>query len=779
MEFETFPLRKGFLLIPQDDYKEWPKYILNPDRSRLSPETLAQVLQAWLFFGLMIEVLKVSGVSVNVQDFIQREGSDTYVTTTALPKYLSEWEQKELSCSRTDRKAHFQRQQHMIMISTYFRLHQLSGERWEEELLFWVERSKESYTVALPLAIDMSITILSETLDRASRRAFGNLDRSSADTTLHNKSLMDQLKAWAWCPSEISLILEGLDDTSGFYVSQVDRQRLRADHSKCSSNKCLAFNIVTEQYETKHTFDCPGYQFLDVDRQQLAATIRRGRTPRACLQFAASCHAAPIKITVDESGPYVAISHVWSDGLGNSNANSLPTCQLLRLHRLALALNVGFAEGTSAIWIDSLLVPVKKGNEKRLALSLLCDYYQAADKVLVLDSDLLQASIASTNEELITRIFFSTWMRRLWTLEEGILSRTNLEFQFRDGTFSMSNFSDPHQFSKSFTGIGEVITRNMRKLLPNLANYYQRSPENSQSRRPVIAELLPALEYRLTTKAVDEPLCLAHILGLDASRLVVIDDAHLRMKRLLQLLAEHQALFPMRFLFTKEPKLQLEGFRWAPTSFMALDHEDVTYLLDHSDSPYTRSTDKGLQIKGLAGFTLRFGSETFKKVMYAEADMRVYALTPVPVGKSCRKTERFWTPESLNEALKIDPTQCWNPEMQALLSTSPETTAVLCDNSFGLLVSIYDSVGRPSDPDGSLLYVRPIGQVYKRELKTASQNFFATGADSDMLKQLQPDFSEAEIGKQMRDALDKVHDSKTSTFLRCKAIDPSQRWCVG
>ena len=428
----------------------------------------------------------------------------------------------------------------MIMISTHFRLHQLSGERWEEELLFWEERSKESYTVAVPLAIDMAITILGDTLDRASRRALGILDRVSTGTIFHNQSLMDQLKAWAWCPSEIALILEGLDDTSALFASQLDRQRLRADHSKCSSNKCLAFNIVTEQYETKHTFECPGCQFLDVDRQQLAAIIRRGRTPRACLQFAASYHAAPINITVEESGPYVAISHVWSDGLGNSNANSLPACQLLRLHRLALALNVGFAEGTSAIWIDSLLVPVKKGHEKRLALSQLYDYYQAADKVLVLDSDLLQASIACTKEELITRIFFSTWMRRLWTLEEGILSRTNLEFQFRDGTFSMSNISDPHQFSTSFTGVGQIVTGNVRALLPNLANYYQRSPETSPSRRPVIAELLPALEYRLTTNAVDEPLCLAHILGLDASRLVVIDDAHLRMKRLLQILAEHQ-----------------------------------------------------------------------------------------------------------------------------------------------------------------------------------------------------------------------------------------------
>ena len=54
--------------------------MLSPDGSRLTPEDLAPVLQAWLFFGLIIEVLKVSGVSVDIQDFIQREGSDIYIS---------------------------------------------------------------------------------------------------------------------------------------------------------------------------------------------------------------------------------------------------------------------------------------------------------------------------------------------------------------------------------------------------------------------------------------------------------------------------------------------------------------------------------------------------------------------------------------------------------------------------------------------------------------------------------------------------------------------------
>ena len=779
LEFETFPLRKGFRLIyltPQDT--EWPKFVLNTDGSRLTPEALAPLLQAWLFFGLLVEVLKVSGVSADIHEFVQREGSDIYVITKALPKYLSQWEYNESLLSNTDRKKHFQRQQKMMEMAMYFRLHQLSGDWWQESLLHWVERPKDSYFVTLPLPIEISIVILGETLDRASRRARGYQDILTGTGSL-NKCLIDRLKACAWCPSEISLLQEGLDNTSAFFASRLDRRRLKADHSNCSTNKCRAFNIATERYETQHTHDCPGCQFIGVDGQQLASIIGRNEVPRAYLQSLAFNNTVPLRLSIGSSGPYVAISHVWSDGMGNAKANSLPTCQLLRLHRMASALYPGFAEGHSTIWIDSLLVPVKEEHEKRLALSQMCNYYRAAEKVLVLDSDLLHASKMCPTEELIARIFFSTWMRRLWTLEEGVLSRGNLEFQFCDGTVSMNELSDQSQFLKSVTGIGEVLSGNMLASVPKLANYYPRSADNSQRQRPVIVQLLPALEYRLTTKDVDEPLCIAHILGLDASRLVIIKDAHLRMAKLFEIFAEQQAFFPMRFLFTKEPKLQFDGFRWAPTSFMALDYEDNNYLRDHSDSPYVRTTDRGLLIDGLAGFALRFGSTTFKKVVYAEVDKRIYALSPVRVGEGCREGGRFWTPDTSDDAFNVVPAQCWNPEMQAMLGTSTETTPVLHKGDYGLLVSIYDSVGKASDPDGSLIYARSIGQIYVRELKTASQNYSAVNANSGVIKFTQSDWDFSETEKQMREALEQVYDPETSTFLRCTAIDPSQRWCIG
>lgn len=775
IDFETFPLRKGFTLAPRDD--EWPRFILHADGSRLTPEALAPIAQAWLFFGLIIEVLKVSGVSVDIKDLIQCEGEHTHITMRALPKYFVEWEEKERLLSKKDRKMHFRRQQHLITIAMCFQTHQLSGQ-WLGDSLYWGGRPKESYVVALPFAIEMSIVILTETLDRANRRAFGNLGRMIAGA-FENPRLIHYLnEACAWCPSEVSLARQSMDDTLALFASRLDRKRIQGDHSKCSISKCMAFTIDTEQYKTKHDVDCPGCQDIGIDAEELNSILRQGHTPRAYLQLAVTDHTAPIKLTVKDSGPYVAISHVWSDGLGNPNTNSLPICQLLRLHRMAAKLDVGFADRCTAIWIDSLLVPVNKGHEKRLALSRLCDYYQAATKVLVLDSDLLQVSQACTKEELMTRVFLSTWMRRLWTLEEGILSRENLEFQLHDGAVSLSDLGELSDFSTSATTTGSTLKKNMLLWLPKIANYYRRPPNDFRLQHPVIVELLPALEFRSTTKVIDEPLCIAHILGLDASKLVVIDDAPLRMKRLMDLLAEYQALFPMRFLFTKEPKLQLDGFRWAPASFMTLDREDIDHLQSSDDSFYTPLTDKGLLTSGMDSFLLRFCGKTFKKVTYAEVDKRIYAITPVPVGKSCLGAERYWTPESSTEALDVDPA-CWETEMQAMIGKRPEMTAVVYVGSKGVLVSSYNSEGKPGDPNGSLVYARYISRVYVQELKTESQNYVVMGADSDDIKFTDPTWDFAETEKQMQEVLNVVHDPETSTFLRCRAIDPCQRWCIG
>lgn len=316
----------------------------------------------------------------------------------------------------------------------------------------------------------------------------------------------------------------------------------------------------------------------------------------------------------------------------------------------------------------------------------------------------------------------------------------------------------------------------MSYYLPNLANYYQRPCDSIQCQKPMLAELLPTLEYRSTTKAVDETLCIAHILGLDISRLLLTDDVCLRMKVFIQMLAERKSLFPMLFLFIDEAELPLDGLRWAPTSFMTLDRQDLRYLPGGDYSRFwTGYINTGLLIHGISGFNVPFGNDTLKRVTFAEVDKRIYALTPKPVGKSCRSAGRFWSRQAFD---KIDPNQHWNTELQGMLGKTPHSLAILRGpGSYGILVSMYDCVGKPDDQDGSLIYARPISQAYVQELKTTNQHHISH-MDSDMIRFTNPDWDFNETEKQMHEALEKAFEPETSTFLRCRAIDPCQRWCI-
>lgn len=119
-------------------------------------------------------------------------------------------------------------------------------------------------------------------------------------------------------------------------------------------------------------------------------------------------------------GPYVAISHVWADGLGSSTEIGLPRCQVERLDAVVRKL---VPDG--AFWHDGLCVPSPE-TEKQVwqrAIKLLARTYAGADKVLVIDGGIrTQSSLTMPREECLLRIATSGWMQRIWTLQEGLLA---------------------------------------------------------------------------------------------------------------------------------------------------------------------------------------------------------------------------------------------------------------------------------------------------------------------------------------------------------------------
>lgn len=346
----------------------------------------------------------------------------------------------------------------------------------------------------------------------------------------------------------------------------------------------------------------------------------------------------------------------------------------------------------------------------------------------------------------------------------------------------MNRLIDPSVISSSHAPVGSILNARFLTLLPTFSNYYGQSDMDTQPRRYIIADLLLALQYRSTTKVVDEPICIAHILGLDASRLVAIDDAQLRMRELFKLFTDHQIPLTMEFLFTSEPKLPLDGFRWAPTSFMTFGGEDVAYLSGSDQGRWTTCTGEGLLVTDLESFSFNLRDEVFKKITFVELDRVSFALVPTPIGERCRDKKRFWTRESSEKALNIDPNLHWAMEWQELLGKSSKAVMAVLhvkSNQYGLLVSIYKYEAQSDSSDFAIIHCRPIGQMQMYELGTEAESYPVEGADSTVITKTNPIWDFQDMERRMRSELAKYHDPEVSTFLKCVQLNESIHWIVG
>lgn len=72
---------------------------------------------------------------------------------------------------------------------------------------------------------------------------------------------------------------------------------------------------------------------------------------------------------------------------------------------------------STPFWLDTLCVPLEPESRK-IAISGMKRVYEFADKVLVLDSTLIDAPFDMGIDEITMRVATCTWTTRLWTLQE-------------------------------------------------------------------------------------------------------------------------------------------------------------------------------------------------------------------------------------------------------------------------------------------------------------------------------------------------------------------------
>ncbi|KAI1609032.1 hypothetical protein EDD37DRAFT_612334 [Exophiala viscosa] len=579
---ETYPERRGFSLNYWDDIMKFANILKLADGSKPDVEQSTTLMQEWLFFGLLRAMHRSYGTEFKGSDYIAVVHGNRVLTLKRLPEHVQTWYELEGERPRAIRKRHFHEiEAHLIralrFLSNNF-TEDNAGSRGPTGPWYVVPVVSQ---VVLESNLEILLLVLTEAMEHITQAILFqerrvNYDPASACVCFSTNALVERL---AWCPSELNLLRLTFDNSSFYFASLLKRTTNKASHAKCTSNKCLAFELKQSDYQPGHLRGCDGCRAISINSAELRQILEsndESAYPRVKITITDDDE---INLSMTNTGSYIAISHVWSDGLGHPpGVNSLPACQVRRLK--SLVMEAGLEQ--SPIWIDSLCVPCDSGLAKRNALGRMAKVYTNAKNVFVLDSDLVSIPSSCCNEELLLRIALSKWMRRLWTLEEGVVGRSNLLFRFQDRAIPLP------AVNASFT---DNVSINCMTLM------LQYLPAKTD-----IVSVITALHFRSTTRNGDEPLCIGYILGLDVSYIVSIEVFDKRMLELYCLLTKKDPSFPFQFLFTDEGKLNYSPFRWAPRSLLNLEAHDIFYIQCMVDASQYQikatQTDRGLRCQG-------------------------------------------------------------------------------------------------------------------------------------------------------------------------------------
>ena len=280
------------------------------------------------------------------------------------------------------------------------------------------------------------------------------------------------------------------------------------------------------------------------------------------------------RLTVSDSsktgpGDYIAISHVWADGLGGATELGLNQCQAERLSRLCNL--VTKTSGNAQFWIDSLCIPRVDRDVYIKALVGLRDVYINASSVLVVDKTIEDCTSSHSVENLYAHIYLSAWMQRMWTYEEAVLAK-QLVFVLKDGFHTYKVDTWP-SMRRTICTVWQSLATQLYRL-------------RADRDRLNIGHIFQAFRYRLTNAPQEEFLSVSGMLGLDTQSLLRVKGEE-RSKEFWLMLK--QVPFNVPFLYC--PKLSEPGFRWAPKTMMC---PSSTTLDTDLTGEKSMCTDQGL-----------------------------------------------------------------------------------------------------------------------------------------------------------------------------------------
>jgi len=389
---------------------------------RYSSEIMMPFLQNWLYFGVIQELLPFK---VELKHFVIKKGKLRVVSTRKLPEYLERWRENSKSLSGEQKLQMWQKNVAILEVAFSF-IHMICD--WPESMT----------ALLLPFnpiirEISLSMAFLGRALDLVNQEIL-NPQAGNNSRGWSGSLLLEHMEAQGWCPFLIARFGRVVPLETVYYAATMGPPHVKRNHRECSDDRCLY-----KAGSTQHTTSKCTCQMLSPDVSKMRDIIKLKRLPLVRFETTGEGVGTGLKVLAGEAGAtYVAMSHVWSDGLGNFINNSMPQCQLSRIQEAVDSLYP--KEQSIPFWMDTILIPNQKEfvDIKEAAIHDMTQIYKNADKVLVIDSELITCSIHSNHTAIAIRILLSNWLRRLWTLQEGVFAN-EIHFLLSDETISLSS----------------------------------------------------------------------------------------------------------------------------------------------------------------------------------------------------------------------------------------------------------------------------------------------------------------------------------------------------
>ncbi|KAK0185019.1 hypothetical protein F5146DRAFT_1144697 [Armillaria mellea] len=294
-----------------------------------------------------------------------------------------------------------------------------------------------------------------------------------------------------------------------------------AHGDQCTREACTRNTIDIPTYSRKHTVETCSCPHIRPRESAVYELLQAGAVPVVqLLPDGALC------ISSSSDSLYVAISHVWVDGLGSTTEEGLPRCQIEWIASMIKVVLPGVA-----FWMDGLCI-LKEKSLRSFTIKQMTGIYVNADVVLVLDSGIRSCSLSSPLEDVVLHITTSGWMQRLWTLKEGLLAH-KLIFKLSNGFVSLDDL-----FLKSER---DYYCNPLMLQLLKVLDSFRRLGKVHPQYQPLIpgarldfAEVVRALVRRWTSRLEDETFTICGLLNVDPSTVLDVEPAEQMKTFLLQ-----------------------------------------------------------------------------------------------------------------------------------------------------------------------------------------------------------------------------------------------------